>query len=266
MQPLLLFFIIFVVIIFLGVGLFYVGTKLLYNITTDISNSSVTSAVHTLPVLPTGTNNTNNPTLTTTPLTPNNLECWTQSGYQGTVTLTPLSSIQPNSANLFAIESSTKSIRYPSIGYEVYIYYSTIPPVDSNIIKQNGSLLSPDTPTLPIVNQTLTRYIAIFNIVTTTTNTTTTTIPSNVFRVWTGTKYTGLYKDIPISSPIYEYGFNYIEPRFSNTSIKSIQIFGTVHSMGRSDVCDFSLEDKINQYDMSQLDNITDDPLCIWYT
>jgi hypothetical protein len=69
MQPIILGLMVFLVVALLGVGLFYVGTKLLYNVSTDISNASTTTTANNSP-------NNNSPTLpnvqpvTTTIITP----------------------------------------------------------------------------------------------------------------------------------------------------------------------------------------------------
>ena len=88
MQPLVFIFIVFAIVAFLGIGLFYVGSKLLYNVSSDVANedkptTSTTSSSNGpgLPTIPTGEITTN--TFTTTPLPPDTIECWSKATYQG---------------------------------------------------------------------------------------------------------------------------------------------------------------------------------------
>jgi hypothetical protein len=270
MKPIILGLILLLIVSLLGVALFYVGTKFLYNVATDISNA--TTKAHespkspdlpTLPQVPTAP--IPDQTKPTTLIQPNLLECWSQKGYQGNlIQSVPLNFPIPYSnSGIINIDIRTQSIRYTPGIYDVYYILSAGVPLVNNI----NNPLSSDTTNITIPNG-YQLFILIKNTITTTTRTPTIPMPSNVFRVWTGPNYTGLYKDIKIFGPAsWNYNWNYLEPRFNNTPIRSIQIFGKVYSMGKSNLCNFQRDDGNlgNQYDMSKLNDINDDPYCIWY-
>jgi hypothetical protein len=164
MQPIILGLIIFLVVSLLGVALFYVGTKLLYNVSTDISNASITTKANKGPNLPTIPDDSN---VTTTTPASGNLELWSETGFQGNVTIVPLSDIQAYESLVTTIDtSSTKSIRYPPNGYQGYYYVTTTVPTTeptANDVKNNGNLLDHLSQSLQIEGQNDTFYIAIFN-------------------------------------------------------------------------------------------------------
>ena len=167
MQLIILGLIIFLAVSLLGVGLFYVGTKLLYNISTDISNASITTKANKGPNLPTIPDDSN---VTTTTPASGNLELWSETGFQGNVTIVPLSDIQAYESLVTTIDtSSTKSIRYPPNGYQGYYYVpDTLKQLpNANDIKNNGRQLTSNTSQIQPIRADENMYIAIFSTATT---------------------------------------------------------------------------------------------------
>ncbi len=204
MQPILLVLIIFTVVSLLGVGLFYVGTKLFYNVSTDVANA-ITPTTTTTSSSPNGPNGpdkpniptentvstvtgstvtvpiTTTPAVTTTPLPPGTLETWSDTTFQGekldSVDLAGL--LLPYNSLRKSIDTRSQSIRFSS-GYTVYLAYydSTSQPVTADDVRSaaNNIPLSNETPTIPIA-PFKTPFIGVYSNATTTTTTTKTTRP-----------------------------------------------------------------------------------------
>ncbi len=228
MQPLLLGFIVFTVVALLGVGLFYVGTKLLYNVSTDVANAitptTTTSSPNgpnepDKPNIPTVTGpTTTTPPVTTTPLPPGKLETWSDTTFQGEKLddLNLAGLLLPYNSFRVSINTKSQSIRFAQ-GYTVYLAYydSTSQPVTADDVRSaaQNTPLNNETTTIPIV-PFKTPFIGVYSnattpAITTPTTTTTTTpaptiprIPDNTLRVFNleNYNYSGGYTDYTLSN------------------------------------------------------------------
>jgi hypothetical protein len=187
MPDILIAILIIIVLVSSIIGLLYVGSKFLLNVSTDISNIPKQTNTSNIPTLPTLSTLPNAPQISTSisSLPPNTLETWSQNNFQGDKLLSLLLTELNDGYNLIAV-SNVKSIRFPSTGYDVYIMtqsqYDTVTEsgnISTNYVN-NSTKIDYNSPS---INNISVAFVVIIKI-----SPTTTAIPTTTTRM--GDTYT----------------------------------------------------------------------------
>jgi hypothetical protein len=163
MSDILIVILIIIVLIASVSGLIYVGSKLLFNVSNDVSNDPNNQPSTTSQPSP-NKPNVSHASTTTSVLGDDTLEAWSENNFQGTKILSLSLSSLKDGFNI-RTSSNAKSIRFPSTGYQVYImtqqqYIAALSGNISNDYSQYSLKIEPNT---PLINESV-KYIIIIRI------------------------------------------------------------------------------------------------------